>query len=73
MNAKPWKVTVPLWRRGEPVPIPERLEQFERFKVLVGDYAVYFDSEEKAESAAFTWSQALGFSVEAKRARTLPE
>lgn len=67
-----WKVTVPLWRSGQPVPIPERIEQLERFKALTGKYACEFDSEEKASAAAYSWSQALGFSVEAKRKLVLP-
>jgi hypothetical protein len=67
-----WKVTVPLWRSGQPVPIPERIEQLETFKKLVGSYAVDFEDQAAAEQAAFTWSQALGFSVEAKRKLSLP-
>lgn len=27
-----WTVTVPLWRAGKDVPIPERIEQLETFK-----------------------------------------
>jgi hypothetical protein len=62
-----WIVTVPLWRNGKGVPIDERLGQLEAFKELTGHYAAPFESEEKADSAAYLWSQALGFSVEAKR------
>lgn len=67
-----WKVTVPLWRAGKAVPIPERIEQLERFKAMTGHYAVEFDTEEKANQCAFTWSQALGFSLVAKRKLELP-
>lgn len=62
-----WKVTVPLWRAGQPVPIAERIEQLETFKKLTGSYAPEFATEEEANQCAFLWSQALGFSVKAKR------
>lgn len=68
-----WKVTVPLWRSGKPVPIPERIEQLESFKKLTGHYAVEFDSEKKANECAYSWSQALGFSVVAKRKLRFPD
>ncbi|WP_331372867.1 hypothetical protein [Sinorhizobium chiapasense] len=32
-----------------------------------------FDSEADANEAAYLWSQALGFSVEAKKRRTIPD
>ncbi|MDX0262911.1 hypothetical protein GOC60_17165 [Sinorhizobium meliloti] len=67
-----WVVTVPLWRGGKGVPIPERIEQLETFKQLTGHYAVEFDSEKKANECAFYWSQALGFSVETKRKISIP-
>lgn len=64
---KKWMVTVPQERIGKPVPARERLKQLERFKTMAGDYVVYFDTEEQAESVIFSWSQALGFSVAVMR------
>lgn len=68
-----WKVTVPLWRAGKGVPIDERIEQLEQFKALTGHYAVPFANEAEASDAAYLWSQALGFSVEAKRKTIIPD
>jgi hypothetical protein len=68
-----WKVTVPLWRAGIGVPIDERIEQLEQFKALTGKYAVLFDDQDKANATAYLWSQALGFSVEAKRVPIIPD
>lgn len=67
-----WIVTVPLWRAGKGVPIPERIEQLETFKKLIGHYAVEFDGEEKANECAYLWTQVLGFSVEPKKKLTIP-
>ena len=70
---KDWIVTVPLWRNGVGVPIPERIEQLEQFKKLTGEYAIRFYTVDEAADAAYLWSQALGFSVEAKFRPPIPE
>lgn len=67
-----WVVTVPLWRAGKCVPIKERLEQLERLKAMTGHYAKPFATEAEAKETAYLWSQALGFSVEAKFRPPLP-
>ncbi|MEJ6847530.1 hypothetical protein V3589_15080 [Sinorhizobium fredii] len=69
---KNWVVTVPLWRQGKAVPIAERIEQLERFKAMTGHYAIRFEAEIKASDAAYLWSQALDFSVEAKFQPPIP-
>ncbi|WFU51160.1 hypothetical protein [Sinorhizobium terangae] len=64
---KNWLVTVPLWRRRKPLPIAERIEQLERFRSMTGNTVLQrFAIDEEANSAAYHWSRALGFSGEAK-------
>ncbi|MDX0230261.1 hypothetical protein GOC14_06830 [Sinorhizobium meliloti] len=70
---KDWIVTVPLWRNGVGVPIPERIEQLEAFKKMTGNYVIRFHTMEDAGNAAYLWSQVLGFSVEAKFRPPIPE
>ncbi|RVG29512.1 hypothetical protein CN233_18750 [Sinorhizobium meliloti] len=67
-----WVVTVPLWRQGKGVPIAERIEQLEQFRALTGKTVQRFATEDEATSAAYLWSQVLGFSVEAKFRPPLP-
>ncbi|THK37627.1 hypothetical protein EHS39_13390 [Ensifer sp. MPMI2T] len=67
-----WIVTVPLWCAGKAVPIAERIEQLERFRWMTGNTVMRFKTEAEASEAAYRWSQALGFLVEAKYQPPIP-